>query len=167
MKKQLHILEGLIILIIILLLGLLTIKFIYHIKHENVDTSYIWNINFSNLVVTEGSKEGHISLNNNSIDLDVTLSKEKEFYEFLIDVNNTGTLAAEITDLSINVENPDNILKYTVTYENGISIDKGDKLESNETKTIKVRIEYPTQKSKVYKSLNLKLSLNIEYSPIY
>ena len=159
--------EGLIILIIILLLGLLTIKFIYHIKHENVDTSYIWNINFSNLVVTEGSKEGHISLNNNSIDLDVTLSKEKEFYEFLIDVNNTGTLAAEITDLSINVENPDNILKYTVTYENGISIDKGDKLESNETKTIKVRIEYPTQKSKVYKSLNLKLSLNIEYSPIY
>ena len=141
--------EGLIILIIILLLGLLTIKFIYHIKHENVDTSYIWNINFSNLVVTEGSKEGHISLNNNSIDLDVTLSKEKEFYEFLIDVNNTGTLAAEITDLSINVENPDNILKYTVTYENGISIDKGDKLESNETKTIKVRIEYPTQKSKV------------------
>lgn len=167
MKKQLHILEGLIILIIILLLGLLTIKFIYHIKHENVDTSYIWNINFSNLVVTEGSKEGHISLNNNSIDLDVTLSKEKEFYEFLIDVNNTGTLAAEITDLSINVENPDNILKYTITYENGISIDKGDKLESNETKTIKVRIEYPTQKSKVYKSLNLKLSLNIEYSPIY
>lgn len=167
MKKQLHILEGLLILVVILLLGLLTIKFIYHVKHEKVDTSYIWNINFTNLVVTEGSKEGKINLNNNSIDLDVTLSKEKEFYEFLIDVNNTGTLDAEITELEVNVENPDNILKYTVTYANGVSIDKGDKLASEETKTIKVRIEYPTQKSKVYKSLNLKLSLNIEYSPIY
>ena len=63
--------------------------------------------------------------------------------------------------------NPDNILEYTVTYLNGLSIDEGDTLLSNETKTLKIRIEYPHQKSKIYKTLNLKLSLNIEYSPIY
>ena len=167
MKKQIHILEGLLILIIILLLGLLTIKFIYHIRHEEVDTSYMWNINFTNLTVSEGSKKGTINLDNNSINLDVTLSKENEFYEFTIDINNTGSLDAEITKLLIDVDNPDNILEYTVTYLNGLSIDEGDTLLSNETKTLKIRIEYPHQKSKIYKTLNLKLSLNIEYSPIY
>lgn len=167
MKKQIHILEGLLILIVILLLGLLTIKFIYHIRHEEVDTSYMWNINFTNLTVSEGSKKGTINLDNNSINLDVTLSKENEFYEFTIDINNTGSLDAEITKLLIDIDNPDNILEYTITYLNGLSIDEGDTLLSNETKTIKIRIEYPHQNSKIYKALNLKLSLNIEYSPIY
>ncbi len=167
MKKQIHILEGLLILIVILLLGLLTIKFIYHIRHEEVDTSYMWNINFTNLTVSEGSKKGTINLDNNSINLDVTLSKENEFYEFTIDINNTGSLDAEITKLLIDIDNPDNILEYTITYLNGLSIDEGDTLLSNETKTIKIRIEYPHQNSKIYNALNLKLSLNIEYSPIY
>jgi len=160
-------LEGLLILIVILLLGLLTIKFIYHIRHEEVDTSYMWNINFTNLTVSEGSKKGTINLDNNSINLDVTLSKENEFYEFTIDINNTGSLDAEITKLLIDIDNPDNILEYTITYLNGLSIDEGDTLLSNETKTIKIRIEYPHQNSKIYNALNLKLSLNIEYSPIY
>ncbi len=167
MKKQIHILEGLLILVVIFLLGLLTIKFIYHIKHENKDTSYIWNINFTNLKVSEGSKNGTINFDNNSIDLDVTLEKETEFYEFTIDIENTGTLDAEITNVDINVENKDNILDYQVTYTNGLSVDKGDILGSERTKTLKIRVEYPNQPSKVYKALNLKLSLNIEYSPIY
>ncbi len=167
MKKQIHILEGLLILVLILLLGLISIKFIYNIKHEKVDTSYMWNINFSDLIVTEGSKEGKINLKNNAIDLDVVLAKEKDFYEFTIDVNNNGTLDAEITNLNIKADNPDNVLKYTVTYINGVSIDKGDILKSNTHKTIKIRVEYPTQKNKIYKKLQFKLSLNIEYSSIY
>jgi len=167
MKKQIHILEGLLILVVILLLGLLTIKFTYHIKHEKVDTSYMWNINFSNLIVSEGSKQGKINLNNNAIDLDVVLSKEKEFYEFTIDINNKGTLDAKITKLDIKADNPDNVLKYSITYLNGVSIDKGDILPSNSNKTIKIRVEYPSQKNKIYKSLQFKLSLNIEYSSIY
>ena len=167
MKKQIHILEGLLILVVILLLGLVTIKFIYHIRHEKVDTTYMWNINFTNLNVTEGSKEGKINLENNSINLDVTLEKENEFYEFTIDIHNTGSLDAEITNYNLDADNQDNILKYYLTYDNGLSIDIGDKLSSDEIKTIKVRVEYPHQPSKVYKALNLKLSLNIEYSPIY
>ena len=167
MKKQIHILEGILILGVIFLLGLLVIKFIYHVKHETKDTSYMWNINFKDLKVSEGSKEGKIELNNNSIDLDVTLEKEKDFYEFTIDIENTGTLDAEITHLETKVENKDDILKYYITYINGLSVDKGDLLDAGETKTLKIRIEYPHQKSKVYKALNLKLSLNIEYSPIY
>ena len=163
MKKQIHILEGLLILIVILLLGLLTIKFIYHIKHEDVDRSYMWNINFANLVVTEGSKEGKINLKNNN----VTLDKENDFYEFIIDIENKGTLDAKLTNYKIDVQNPEKILKYKITYLNDVSIDQGDVLESNSNKTIKVRVEYPKQKNKVYKSLNLKLTLNIEYSPIY
>ncbi len=167
MKKQLHILEGLLILTVILLLGLLVIKFIYHIKHEHVDTTYMWNINFSNLTVTEGSKTGKISLNNNTIDLDVTLNNEKEFYEFTIDINNKGTLDAEITNINLNADNPDNILKYQVTYLNDVSIDKGDILSAESSKTIKIRVEYPENNQKETKATTLKLSLYIEYSSIY
>lgn len=166
MKKQIHILEGLLILTIILLLGLLIIKFIYNIRHEKVDTSYMWNINFSNLVVKEGSKEGKISLKNNEINLDVTLDKPNDYYEFTIDVNNKGSLDAEITEFNLNANNPENILKYNATYLNDVSIDKGDLLKSNESRTIKVRVEYPENNNST-KSSTLNLSLFIEYSSIY
>ena len=167
MKKQIHILEGFLILTLILLLGLFIIKFIYHIKHEHVDTSTMWNIEFVNLKVKEGSKEGIINLKNNTIDLDVSLEKENDFYEFTIDVQNNGSLDAKITTYKINVDNPQDILKYRVTYLNDVSIDKGDILKSKESKTIKIRVEYPEGSPKTKESLNLKLTLNIEYSSIY
>ena len=167
MKKQIHIIEGIIILIIILIAGLLTIKFIYNIKHEQVDPSYIWNINFKNLIVSEGSKEGSITLDNNKIDLEVTLNEEGEFYEFTIDIQNRGTLDAKIDKIDINVDNPEDKLRYSVTYLNGTSIDIGDVLKSNTYRTIRVRIEYPHQNEKIYEALKLKLALNIEYIAIY
>ena len=167
MKKQLHILEGLLILTLILLLGLSVIRFIYNIKHEKIDTTTMWNIEFINLKVKEGSKEGIINLKNNTIDLDVSLEKPNEFYEFTIDVQNKGSLDAKITNYKINVDNQKDILKYRVTYLNDVSIDIGDILKSNETKTIKIRVEYPIDSPKTKESLNLKLSLKIEYSSIY
>lgn len=167
MKKQLHILEGFLILTLILLLGLSVIRFIYNIKHEKIDTTTMWNIEFLNLKVKEGSKEGIINLKNNTIDLDVSLEKPNEFYEFSIDVQNKGSLDAKITNYKINVDNPKDILKYRVTYLNDVSIDIGDTLKSNESRTIKIRVEYPIDSPKTKESLHLKLSLKIEYSSIY
>jgi len=166
MKKQLHILGGILILVFILVAGLFTIKFIYNIKHEKLDTSYMWNINFTNLQVSEGSKEGNITLDNNKLNLEVTLEKEEEYYEFTIDVENKGTLDAKISKLDIDIDNPKDILKYEINYSDGMSIDVGDKLLSSETKTIKVKIYYPKQDNKIYEALKLKLSLNIEYTTL-
>ncbi len=167
MKKQIHILEGLLILTFVLIAGLLTITFIYKINHEKVDTDYMWNIEFTNLNIKEGSSKGNLSLNDNTIYLDVTLENDNEFYEFTLDVNNNGSLSSKIDDITIDTETDNDILKYTITYADDIPIQKGDILNSNSSKTIKVRIYYPKQSKKIYQKLNLKLSLNIKYIAIY
>lgn len=166
MKKQLHILQGLIILIIILIASLLSIKFIYKIKHEKLDTTYMWNINFTNLMVSKNSKKGDIKLEDNNINLELILEKENEFFEFTVDIENNGTLNAKLTDFNIIVENPKKILTYKITYIDKTEIKKGDILYSNDKKTILVRIDYPKQNNKIYEALKLKLSFNINYSAI-
>ena len=166
MKKQIHILEGMIILTIIFSFSLLTINFIHTIREQKFDSSYMWNIDFSNLQVTKGSQEGEISLKDNNVSLQVELAKENEFYEFTLDVANKGTLDAKVSDINLDVKNDQNILNYSLTYLDDKHIEKEDLLKSGETKTIKVRIYYPIQKEKIYDALNLELNLNLEYISI-
>lgn len=166
MKKQIHILEGMIILTIIFIFSLLTINFIHTIREQKFDSSYMWNIDFSNLQITKGSQEGEISLKDNNVSLQVELAKENEFYEFTLDVANKGTLDAKVSDINLDVKNDQNILNYSLTYLDDKHIEKEDLLKSGETKTIKVRIYYPIQKEKIYDALNLELNLNLEYISI-
>ena len=166
MKKQMHIIEGLIILNIILICGLFTIKMIYEIKHEPVDTRYIWDIKFQDIKITEGSTKGNVSLKDNTLNMDVILKKENEFYEFTFDVKNNGALDAELSEFNLKTHNPKDILKYSVTYLDGSKIQEKDILKSNTKKTIKVRIEYPTQKTKIYEELKLTLNLKLTYNSV-
>ncbi len=166
MKKQIHILEGLIILTIIFIFSLLTINFIHTIRHQSFDPSYMWNINFSNLKVTNGSKDGNISLNKDSVFLQLEFDKETEFYEFTLDVSNDGTLDAKVSDINLVVKNDQNVLDYSLTYLDDKNIELNDLLKSGEVKTIKVRIYYPVQKEKIYEALNLELTFNLNYNSV-
>lgn len=163
MKKQLHILKGHLILTVILISALLLVSFIYKILHEKVDTTYMWNINLTNLKIKEGSKEGNISLKDNKVVLDLTLKEEKEFYEFSFDIENTGTLDAILDEYNLSVDNQKNILTYNITYLDGSNISKGDILNNKSTKTIKIRIDYPKQEKKIYEELSIKISLSLKY----
>lgn len=163
MKKQLHILKGHIILFLILLFSLLLVSFLYKIIHQKVDTTYIWNINLTNLKVKEGSKKGDISLKDNKVELDLTLEKEKEYYEFSFDIENNGTKDAILEEYNLEVDNKKNILTYNISYLDNTPIKKGDILSNKSTKTIKVRIDYPKQEKKIYDKLNIKISLNLKY----
>lgn len=167
MRKQIHILEGIIILIVIIISFFFLIKFIYTINHENLDTSYMWNINFANLKINDGSAEGDLNLIDNKINLDITLQKDSEYFSFTIDIVNDGSLDAQIESINLNVENPANILAYSITYSNQEPLNVGDILKSNSSKTILINISYPPQKNKIYDSLNLKLALDISYTAIY
>lgn len=167
MKKQIHILEGIMILTTILISGLLVIKFIYHINHEKMDTTYMWNIKLTNLHVKEGSKEGIISLDNNLLNLKLVLEEENEFYEFTLDIVNEGTLSSELDNINLNVENEQGILTYDIKYIDQTELKKGDIIKSNETKTIKIRIDYPKQEEKIYESLKLNMSLELKYKALY
>lgn len=167
MKKQIHILEGLIIIIILIIALLMSIKFIYNIKHETLDTSYMWNIEFNNLKIIEGSEEGNLSLKDNQINLEANLKKEGEYISFTIDITNHGSLDAKINDINLKVDNPTNILTYSISYINKEPINIDDILLGKETKTILITIKYPKQPKKIYDPLNLKLALNISYTAIY
>ena len=164
MKKQLHILKGHIILMIILISSLLLISFIYKILQQPVDTSYIWNINITNLKIKDGSKKGNIIVKDNKIELDLTLEKEKEYYEFTFDIENNGTLDALLKEYNLEVNNEKNILTYDICYLDNTKIKEGDILSNKSTKTIKVRIDYPKQEKKIYEKLNIKISLKLKYA---
>lgn len=163
MKKQIHILEGLFILTLILIAGLLTIKFIYKINNEKIDPDTLWQINFTNLHITEGSKEGNIKLENDNLILELKFTEEKQFYEFTIDIENNGVLKAKLDEINLQIDNPKNILTYKLSYIDETSIKKGDIIEPDNKNTIKVRIDYPSQQEKIYEELTLKLSLNLQY----
>ena len=72
-----------------------------------------------------------------------------------------------VSNITLNVDNPKEILKYRLTYLNDTNIEVGDVLASEEVKTIKVRIEYPETNTKIYDALTLKLNLVIEFSTIH
>lgn len=163
MKKQLHILKGLFILTLIFILSLCLVTFTYKILHENVDTTYMWNINLTNLKIKEGSKKGNISIKDNKVTLDLTLKEENDFYEFTFDIENKGSLDASLDEYKLKVDNPKNIITYKINYLNDTPIKKGDILNNDSTQTIKVRIDYPKQEKKIYEELNIKISLSLKY----
>lgn len=163
MKKQIHIQKGLFILTLIFICSLLLIMFVYHVSHEKVDTSYMWNITLTNLKIKEGSEEGKITLKDNKVDLDLTLKEENDYYEFTFDIENSGTLDAILDEYNLSIDNPKNIITYNITYLNGNSLKKGDILNNKSTQTIKMRIDYPKQEKKIYEELNIKISLSLKY----
>lgn len=163
MKKQIHIQKGLLILTAIFICSLLLVMFVYRITHEKVDTSYMWNIKLTNLKVKEGSEKADLSLKDNKVNLDLTLKKEKDFYEFYFDIENNGTLDALLKEMDFKVDNPKNIITYKITYLNDQQIKEGDILNNKSTQTIKVRIDYPEQEKKIYEELNIKISLSLKY----
>lgn len=163
MKKQIHIQKGLFILTVIFISSLLLIMFVYRVSHEKVDTSYMWNILLTNLKVKDGSEEGKISLKDNKVELDLTLKEENDYYEFTFDIENNGTLDATLDEYKLSIDNPKNIITYSITYLNGNAIQQGDVLNYKSTQTIRVRIDYPKQEKKIYEKLNIKISLSLKY----
>lgn len=164
MKKQLHILKGLSIIIIIFISSLLLVSFIYNILHEQVDTNYIWNIKLTNPKELPNSQKGNLVLDSNKLKLDVTFKEENTFYEASIDIENNGTLDAILEEYKLNIDNQKNILTYKITYLDNTHITKGDILHNNSKKTIKIRIDYPKQEKKIYDELKINISLTLKYS---
>ena len=167
MKKQIHILEGIIILTIIFIAGLLPIKFNYTIRHEKLDTKYMWDISLTNIKIEEGSNPADITSQYNTLNLDVILKKEGDYFYLTFDIENNGSLDASLKAINYNVSNPSNLLTYSITYNDNEKINEGDILKSHTKKTVHIRAYYPPQEKKIYESLELKLSLVLNYIAIY
>ncbi|MBQ3307331.1 MAG: hypothetical protein IJG68_03955 [Bacilli bacterium] len=118
-----------------------------------------WDIHFDNIEVNEdsvaiGTEDIPASIdpeNNCKVDFEVTLSLPGDFYEFTVDVVNSGTIDGMIGTLEktliinneIVSEVPD-YLNYTVTYEDDTEILENHLLAINTTETFKIRLEFKT-----------------------
>lgn len=107
-----------------------------------------WDVHFANLEVTSGSVSATKAATIDSateIDYNVELIKPGDFYEFTVDVTNTGTIDAKLGEapiLSGVSAEQDVYTNYTVTYSDNTAINKDDKLAAGATKKLKVRVEF-------------------------
>lgn len=165
MKKALCLIENIIIFLLLLISCLSFVKFIYQINHENIDTSYLWDITYQNFQTTAGSQTMTFDTQNDSLNFSVTLKNEEEFCEFTVDIVNNGALNAQITNIDREIISTNNILIANITYNDGTAIKENDVLKAQETKKIKIKISYPKQTEKIYDALQLTLKLKIKFIP--
>ena len=110
-----------------------------------------WLIYFTNVQVKTGSSTATQApttsgTNTTTLTWAVNLQTPGDYYEYNVDVKNDGTIDAMIGSLSNTSLNTNQAkyLNYTVTYSDGATIEQYDKLDANETVTLKVRVEYKT-----------------------
>ena len=131
-----------------------------------------WDIHLANPKVTNGSATTDVPQikTNSTMDFTTTLNMPGDFYEFTVDVVNSGSIDAMIENV---VKNPEltteqaKYLKYEITYQNGESITTKQLLAKETTMPVKVRVEY--RKDLVASDLPtgqvvLDLSLTLEYT---
>lgn len=167
-----------------ILFSLVLIGVVYAILQANLQingTAKIqantWNIYFDNIQENENSvvignddQEAVIDPENNcKVDFSVTLNVPGDFYEFTVDVVNSGTIDGMIDSINnsfkingVDSDIPD-YLDYTITYSTGVSIEPKHKLNHNSTETYKVRVEYKNDIEELPSAATLTMSFEINY----
>ena len=160
------------LLLFTITVGYATLSTTLEIKGTSKINNATWNVHFANLNVTEGSvtatKAASIDATTTTIDYDVNLTKPGDFYEFTVDVTNTGSINAKLSAIptlgGVSTEQ-DVYTNYNVTYSNGKAIGANDKLAAGETKTLKVKVEFDknitsNQLPTTAQPLNLTFAMN-------
>ena len=174
MKKKSN--RKFVLLVLALLLFTITVGYAALSTTLNINgTSKInnatWNVQFKNLTVTPGSVSATKAATIDSateIDYNVELIKPGDFYEFTVDVTNTGTIDAKLGEapiLSGVSAEQDVYTNYTVTYSDDTAINANDKLAAGATKKLKVRVEFDrnitnSQLPTEAQTLDLKFAMN-------
>ena len=110
-------------------------------------TSADWDIHLENPKVTNGSvtTTAPILTSGKSLTFSTTLNMPGDFYEFTVDVVNSGSIDAMIEKVTKTPEltaDQAKYLNYEVSYQNGESITNKQAIASGVTMPIKVRVEY-------------------------
>ena len=152
----------LVVLLIIVLVGTTTAYAKDVSKSSNMDVRYE-NIN----VLTKNT--GKAKLSDSDVNFEASLQKPGDYFEFTVDVKNYNNYDVLISDFekSILTDEEKRYLDYKVVYSDNSQIELGQVLKSNETKTIKVRLEYKydiTADDLPKSDSNTNLFLNMSFS---
>lgn len=151
-------------LLLLISLGYAVLSSYLRINGSSRIASSTWNIHFNNIVPKQGSvpigtgdRAATITPNKDTeVTYSITLSKPGDFYEFNVDVVNSGSIDGMVNlltstfkeageeDIIINSDssNIPSYLKYSITYSDGAPIEATHLLKSGQTETYTIRIEF-------------------------
>ena len=131
----------------------------------NSDIKEVWNINYQDVLVTEGSVIGDVRIaeNGTNIEFNANLNKPGDFYEFTVDIVNKGSSDAVIDSINKTVltDAQKRYLYYNVTNADLKDLKHGQVLKAGNKCSIKVRLEY---KKDITSEMLPKETQNIEFS---
>jgi len=131
-----------------------------------------WNIQFENLSIKEGSVEAvtpaAIDGNTTTINYSIKLARPGNFYEFEVDLVNSGTVGAKLSLVNIDgiSSELEPFLKSSINYVTGNPVQVNDLLSPSARKRIVVRVEYSKDdlNNLPEENISLDLELNITYT---
>ena len=150
MKKENSRTNYIVIALLVLVIGI-SIGYAALSTTLNINGKASWDVHFANIIETAGgvtaTKAATITSGNaTEVTYDVTLTKPGDYYEFEVDVENTGTLPAKISTaptLGGVSAAQDVYLNYTVKWKDSKADPAtGDEIAAGDKKTAVVRIEY-------------------------
>ena len=169
---------GILLLIVLLLtitVGFALLSTTFNISGESKINGSEWDVHFANLVPKTGSvtpdTAAYITDDELNINYAITLDKPGDFYEFTVDVVNTGTIDAKLKELPV-IEGvsaqQDAYVNYTFTHTDGSEILVGEEIKVGESENFKVRVEFDSsitedsQLPKTDQSMDLNVTMVYE-----
>lgn len=171
-KKKLMI-AGIILLTIVgISIGYAYLLSVLNITGQSKIEKATWDVHFENVNITSGSisaiKDATIDSNTTTLSYEIKLVQPGDFYEFTVDIKNSGTIDAMISEVLKTglTQEQAKYLSYTLSYSDGTELTAKDKLVAGETERIIVRVELKkdiTSDQLPSIDQNLNLSLNVTY----
>ncbi len=108
-----------------------------------------WDIHFEDITVSDGSMTPLVAAvidenNHMQINFGLELTTPGEYYEFEVDVVNSGTVDARLSSIDVVGFTPaqEKYLDYTIEYVDGSKIKIGDTIGASSKKRIKFKLEF-------------------------
>ncbi len=172
-KNKLHLTIIIFVVLLLLSLGYAFLTTTLTINGTTNIDSNTWDIHLENIYVEEDSVSATaptIDTNKTTVTYSVHLSKPGDFYEFDIDVRNSGTLDAMIESVTSKINNQaisnlPNYLDYSVKYYDDIDVVNNQLLKPGDVETYKIHIGYKeninaSDLPSTNQTLNLSFSIN-------
>ena len=150
-KKKNNVLFVLIGIIVLMGIGYAYLTANLSINGTSNITASSWNIHFENVHVKNGSVTADagpvINADGNNVSYSVTFNSPGDYFEFTVDVKNSGTIDGMIDSFSSNLNGvpittlPD-YLDYSVMYDYGVAISNNQLLPAGSKDTIVIKVGY-------------------------
>ena len=171
-RKRKYLLLFIIMLITAIGVGYAAITTNLSISGTSKFSNASWDVHFNNIQVKNGSitpTTAPTISNNTTVSFAATLEDPGDFYEFTIDVVNSGSMNAMIDSvriLPVLTTDEKNYFDYIATYSDGVELDEKHKLDAGDTETLRISFKYKElQDTSLYPTTdqNYNISVQVNY----